>query len=165
MAPAPMMPASKSSSDKRVDTPRYVFIVRWASGVTAIMQRPVGMSEAAPPLRKSTPIDVMSEANTRPNSSSETLPMKATSPPRLATPAKVFAPEPPLVRVDCPTAPVSCTARSVSMRAIEPFTMSLAPRNASSTMAIMSTRAFPTPTTSYWMPSLLVRAGIWAVNG
>ena len=148
IAPAAMTSDEMSLNDNCVEIPRYVFMVRCASGVTAMMQRPVGTDESGPPLRKSTPICFISSANTAPNSSSATLPMNATSPPRLAMPASVLAPEPPLVRVLAPTAFDNCTARSVSIKAIEPFTMSWAPRKSSSTMAIMSTKALPTPTTS-----------------
>ena len=35
--------SSRSSTHSRLDTPRYVFIVRSASGVTTMMQRPVGV--------------------------------------------------------------------------------------------------------------------------
>ena len=41
--------------EQRLDTPRYVFIVRWASGVTTMMHRPVGVSACGAPGRKATP--------------------------------------------------------------------------------------------------------------
>ena len=53
--------------------PRYVFIVRWASGVTTMMQRPVGVSPAGAPGRNATPTARRSWPNTAPRSSSDDL--------------------------------------------------------------------------------------------
>jgi len=108
----------------------------------------VGISTDADPEWKSAPISAIPRVKMPPNSSGETFPMKATSPPRLAMPAIVLAPEPPLVWTAPGSDDVSSSALSVSMSAIEPLVMPWLPRNSSGTIAITSTIAFPMPTTS-----------------
>ena len=122
--------------------------MRSASGVTSTIERAVGTSTDAEPEWKSAPISAIPLVKIPPKSSGETLPMKATSPPRLAIPAIVFAPEPPLVWTAPGSDEVSSSALSVSMSAIEPFVMPWLPRNSSGTIAITSTIALPMPTTS-----------------
>ncbi len=70
-------------------------MVRWASGVTLIIETAV----AGPPTRGAfsnrAPMARMSWAKTSPSLSLATLPMKAPLPPKLARPAMVLAAEPP----------------------------------------------------------------------
>ena len=77
--------------------PRNVFIVRCASGVTRMRQRPVGTSASRGGVANSTPSALMSWANTSPSWSSATWPTKPARPPSAAIPAAVFAADPPLV--------------------------------------------------------------------
>ena len=135
------------------DTPRNVFNVRCASGVTAITQRPVGIPSTDAPRTNSTPMELISRANSSPNASFETLPMKSALPPSEAIPLIVLAADPPLVCTVSPSDSWICNARSASMRDIVPFSMPCVSRNESGTWASMSTRALPTATTS-WMVSL-----------
>src|SRR6478736_9402322 len=96
-APSAIVASSRSSDDSRLDTPRYVFIVRWASGVTTMMHRPVGVSASGAPGRNATPTALRSWPKTLPRSSPDTLPMYAARPPRLASPHIVLAADPPLI--------------------------------------------------------------------
>ena len=70
-------------------------MVRCASAVTRIRQRPVPGPLSAGGVSKCTPSDLMSRANAAPSASSRTLPTKAALPPSDAIPATVFAAEPP----------------------------------------------------------------------
>ncbi len=96
--------SSRSSTPSRLDTPRQVFIVRSASGVTTMTQRPVGVPWSMPPPRNVTPTARMSWPKTSPRSSVSTLPMYAARPPKLASPTTVLAAEPPLISTAVPSA-------------------------------------------------------------
>ena len=95
MRPDATSSSSTSSGPNSDDAPRNVFIVRSASGVTTMRQRPVGGPSTAGGDRNTTPLARMSWAKTTPSWSSKTLPRYPARPPKLATPATVFAAEPP----------------------------------------------------------------------
>ena len=63
-APAATVSASMSLGRSSDETPRKVFIVRCASGVTTMMHRPVGTPSAGFPGRKRTPTARRSWPNT-----------------------------------------------------------------------------------------------------
>ena len=137
--------SSRSSTFSRLDTPRQVFIVRSASGVTTMTQRPVGVPWSMPPPRKVTPTARMSWPNTWPRSSVSTLPMYAGAPAETGEAAH---------RVGRRTAAhlhgraeraYSSAARSISTSVIDPFTSPCSTRNSSVDGAITSTRALPMP--------------------
>ena len=123
-------------------------IVRSASGVTRIRQRAVGGPSVAASTSNSTPEARMSWANTSPSWSALTLPTNPAVPPKLATPTAVLAAEPPEVSMPAPMAPYSRSASSVSTRRIVPLASPSCSRKASSAVAITSTMALPTATTS-----------------
>ena len=87
-------------------------------------------------------------AKSRPVSSSLTLPMKPALTPKEATPAAVFAPDPPETIVAGPMAPKSSSARASSMSCIAPLWTFCAARKASSVFASTSTMALPRVSTS-----------------
>ena len=78
--------------------------MRWASGVTTMMHRPVGVTGDGAPGRNATPTASRSCPNTSPSSSSLTLPMYAARPPKLAMPHIVLAADPPLISTADPSA-------------------------------------------------------------
>src|SRR3954468_15230342 len=133
-------------------------MVRCASGVTTMMHLPVGVSSAGAPGRKETPTARQSWPKTRPRSSSLTLPMYAAVPPNEAIPDIVLAAAPPLISMAPPSAWYRYSARSVSIRVIDPFTKSCLTMKSSSAWAMTSTNALPIPTTSYRMPGTWVQA-------
>ena len=80
-------------------------MVRWPSGVTRIRQQAVGsLPAAAAGVVKVTPAARMSWANTEPNWSCATLPMKPALPPNEAMPAIVLATDPPEISTPGPMA-------------------------------------------------------------
>ncbi len=95
-------------------------MVRCASGVTMMRQRPLGSPSTAGLATNSTPAARMSWPNTVPRSSSATRPMNAALPPSDATPTNVLAAEPPEISIAGPIAAYRCSARSVSMSSIAP---------------------------------------------
>ena len=123
-------------------------MVRSASGVTWIRQRAVGGPSGAGGTSKATPVARMSCTNTSPSWSSRTLPMNAARPPREATPAMVLAAEPPEAAIPDGMASYSSPDLSALTRVMAPFTNPWATMNESSTEAITSTMALPTPITS-----------------
>jgi len=90
----------------------------------------------------------MSWANTLPSWSSATRPTNAAAPPNDATPAIVFAAEPPEISVPGPMAAYSRSAVGVSIRVIDPTTSSCSVTNSNDSCDSTSTRAFPIATTS-----------------
>src|SRR5579875_1113873 len=90
----------------------------------------------------------MSAANSRPRSSSATLPMKAAVPPHEATPAHVLAAEPPDCLVAAPMDEYTRPAWSSSTRSMVPLANPSEVMRSSGTGARTSTMACPTATTS-----------------
>ena len=70
-------------------------MVRSPSGVTTIMQRPVGSPSVALADEKCTPREFRSWPKALPSPSSLTRPMYAARPPKDATPERVLAADPP----------------------------------------------------------------------
>ena len=70
-------------------------MVRWASGVTKIRQRAVGVADLALGVVKTTPLARMSWRKIAASASLPILPMKPPRPPSEANPAMVLAADPP----------------------------------------------------------------------
>src|SRR5882757_8313360 len=97
-----------------MQAPRYVLRVRWASGVTKIRQRAVGVADLALAVSKITPLAWISWGKMPPNWSLPILPMKPARPPREARPAIVLAAEPPETSMAAPITEYKASARAAS---------------------------------------------------
>ena len=105
-------------------TPRKVFIVRWASGVTTTRQWPVPAPEPPGGVTNSTPVARMSWVKTSPSWSPATLPTKPARPPSDATPVAVLAADPPDTSMAGPMSAYRADDSSASISACVPFTRS-----------------------------------------
>ena len=132
------------------DTPSAVFMVRCASGVTRIRQRPVGAPSASAGVSKATPSERISCANTSPSWSCATCPMKPARPPSAAMPATVFAAEPPLASIPGAIRSYRPAASPASISRMDPLGMPSRSMKASSAWAITSTRELPMARMSTW---------------